>query len=247
MISRPCFLMCSWNQTTFEHAACNISHSNDQSQCSIVSPSPTVAKKGAPHSASLHVVWNSCETDQSPLSSHCCFFSCLLISSDHAFQLFRRRKSICVLFPLYCISPLTPSLLHGFSVSCTATSSVVLLCSLLLLCSSQAHLSFTTPPCSLSFLCLTLPSYPKLADIPFPGFLILLSPQYQNSRKAAEPCLALPLLPSLEEAVADFPTLTPLAFTVPLFCCSYHSCQAKTQAGTCHCPLAGIEDQRKKR
>lgn len=136
-----------------------------------------------------------------------------------SFSYLEEGKAYMYYFHCTAALSLTPSLLHGFSVSCTAMSSVALYF-LLLLSSSQAHLSFPTPPCSLFFLCLTLPSYPKLANIPFPGFLFF----------------------SLEEAGADFPTLTLSACTVPLSCYSYHSRQAKAQAGTRHCPLSGIKD-----
>lgn len=78
---------------------------------------PTQCYPDAPY---LHVVRNSYEIEQSPLSSHCCCFSCLLFSSDDAFWLFRERTSkhtyiifsvlqhLPLLHPPYCMGSPSP-------------------------------------------------------------------------------------------------------------------------------------------
>lgn len=66
---------------------------------------------------------------------------------------------------------------------------------------TPVRLTYPFPPLFATCLSrLTLSFHAKPADVPFPAFLTLCLPQYQNIKSPTEPCLAPPLLPSLKEA-----------------------------------------------
>ena len=124
------------------------------------------------------------------------------------------------------LCPLTPSLLHVFSLSPTAMPSVVLLCFHLLTC----------PPSSPSAL-----SHPSLQPA-FPLFNTLLLSQaskhpiswlfdpslfpVSEQQKPHRGMLGSTTAALVERGRCRFPHPDPtLAFSVPSFCCTYHPCQ----------------------
>lgn len=164
----------------------------------------------------------------------------------------KEQASTHISFSLYCST--CPSYTHPIAWVLLLPHSHALSCSLF----SFTHLLPVKPIClcSLSFPYLTLSFHAKLANAPFPGFLILRSPQRQNSRNPTEPRLALlPLLPSWREASADLPHRDHhFGFPSPpllLHLSSLLSRCWEAQAGTPHlgptiAVLAGAEDRRKK-